>query len=250
VHDFLEAITAGDEPIVAEPGGDGGTALVVFGGVASNPGMPPFEFFRVTEGLPVRRVFVRDPHSAFYALGIDGHGGGLDAVTRAVQPTVAGADRVVCVGNSAGGTAALVVGAGLGATEVHAFVPVTFLDRRRRLRHGDLRFRRSARAARRGDPVDAVAALAGGLGPGGRATVYFGDDSRLDVLHARRLEHVPGVTLRPVPGRDHSVIRTLRDDGTLRRILASAAAGTPAPGGGPVRRGSGHRRDRGPATGA
>jgi hypothetical protein len=129
---------------------------------------------------------------------------------------------VVFIGNSAGASAALLAAMWLQPDAVLAFAPVTFLDRRRRLRHRDRRWpeevRRSRKASReQRQYADVAAALA--LGPAAEADVYYAQDMRLDVLHAERL---PGVRLHPLPGDSHALIKELRDSGELRTMLARA----------------------------
>ncbi|HEY8018305.1 MAG TPA: hypothetical protein VIG53_02305, partial [Actinomycetota bacterium] len=65
--------------VVAEPRDAGETTLLAFGGIRGGLGIPPYEFFRVTEGLPVRRILVRDLDQVWYLRGIRGLGESVPA---------------------------------------------------------------------------------------------------------------------------------------------------------------------------
>src|SRR3954453_8592145 len=119
------------------------TLLVLFGGIAGGVSIPVFEFFRVSEGFPSQRVFLRDPRRSWYQLGIPGVGDSALAVKSLLQQTIArsGAERVVMAGASAGGFAALLFGAWCNADVAIAFSPQTFIDAGNRQRVGDDRWR-------------------------------------------------------------------------------------------------------------
>ena len=98
----------------------GNVALVLFGGRNSQMGLqPPFEFFRLTQDLPVKRIFLRDHEQAWYHRGVRGAGNSVDEVAERLAQLFVQAkiDKVVMVGNSMGGYAALLFGNLLGATE-------------------------------------------------------------------------------------------------------------------------------------
>lgn len=226
---------------------DDAVVLVAFGGLVANdlvgvgggppaagPGAaaPPFEFFNLVGGAPVGKILVRDLDQIFYQRGVRGLGATIDEVVEGLRPLVAGRDRVVFVGQSAGGYAAILLGALLGVDEVLAFSPQTFLDRRLRRRHGDDRWpdcvaeiRGMRRAERRHlDLADVLRA-----GPSRTAFhLYYGSENRLDALHCRRLGAVPTVVLHPWPTGSHAVARRMREEGSLRTVLWQAL-GIPLP---------------------
>src|SRR5690349_12476934 len=88
--------------------------LIAFAGMRGMVGMPPFEFFNVVSTLdvPVKRAFVRDLRQAWYHLGTPGLGETIDEIAVALRGVVAAAAvrRVVTVGYSAGGYAAILFG--------------------------------------------------------------------------------------------------------------------------------------------
>jgi pimeloyl-ACP methyl ester carboxylesterase len=205
-----------------------GDALLVFfsGGGKGMGGIPHVGFRKTTDCLPAKLAFVRDPSRSAYLGELPGIGRGHDdlaaAVTRVREE--AGVSRVVCVGNSMGGYAALVVGSMIRADEVLAFSPQTFLTAWLRFRHWDRRWEGQMRRVR-ADPT--INREAGDLRsylaePGyGKATIFADRSYRLDRIHALRVARLPRTSVRWVQGR-HNVIRHLRNSGELVAILREA----------------------------
>lgn len=206
--------------------------LISVGGLVGEMGIPRAEFARITKGLHCHRVFLRDDQRAAYHRA-DLSLGDLAECLREIVAEL-GPCRVVLVGNSMGGTAAILLGRMIEADVVLAFAPQTFYTRRLRLRYLDRRWPQLARAARAGavdrSHLDLRQALS-------RTTatvpvhIYAAAGYRLDRAHAERLRELPGVHLHLRPGGDHSVVRGLRDSGELRpddRGRARAAPQEPA----------------------
>ena len=51
------------------------TLLILFGGIAGGVSIPVFEFFRLTEGFPAKKAFLRDPRRGLRSGDIPGHRG-------------------------------------------------------------------------------------------------------------------------------------------------------------------------------
>lgn len=208
---------------------DSRTLLLAFGGLVGQIGIPPFEFFSLTAQMPIKRLFVRDLHQAWYQRGIPGHGSSLAQTAESLQRLLARheIDRLVVAGCSAGGYAALVFGTLLGASEVLCFAPQTVLDLDILAAMGDHRWdrrlgehtaagvvdrrftdlRRSLRKLRCADT-------------GYR--IYFDDSAHTDRLHAERLADLDGVRLHRFGRGSHNIARSLRDAGALEHVLHRA----------------------------
>jgi hypothetical protein len=197
--------------------------LVAFGGIAGQMEMPPFEFFRHTGSLEVKRVFVRDLDQCWYQTGIRGLGDGVEATAEALisEAERAAVDRVVYTGNSAGGFAAILFGVLSGADAVVAFSPQTTLTSPRHVRSRD-RFEVMNRAIADRRFLDLRELI--GAAPSVRIHVHYAKWNRLDRFHARRTRHLPSVTLHPHSHVRHSLVRSLRDSGELRSIFREALA--------------------------
>jgi len=150
-----------------------------------------------------------------------------------MHPQVAfirGHRRVVLTGYSLGGFAALLFGNLLGADEVHAFSPQTFISLSRRIWYRDHRWQRYVLKLHCSAACLEVCDLRPLLARPSRQTrkfVYYAKDSRLDKLHALRLAELPGVEFRAFDEGSHRLVTALRDSGDLRRILEGAALRRP-----------------------
>jgi hypothetical protein len=220
---FEERLADASVGFVAESPG-GVCTLIAFGGIRGGLGVPPYEFFRVTEGLDVRRVFVRDLDQVWYQRGIRGLGDTPESAAEALRAEI-GPHPVVTVGNSAGGFGAIWFGAMLGAVEAHAFAPQTAIDRWHRLRWADLRWMAEMRAVRRLHPEPERLDLRRFLSarPSAmRIHLHVSASHGRDMRHARHLEGLPGVAIERHPSGGHRLVTDLRDAGDLATILRSA----------------------------
>lgn len=233
---------AGDEGVAVslDTQADSRTMLLTFGGMKSTAGLVAFEFVALTDGIPVKKMFVRDPRQSWYHRGMPSHGNTLESVGEVLRGLLAEQDveRLVTVGASAGGYAALVFGALLGADRVLAFAPQTTLDRRVLAEMGDRRwdylleplYDKHALEERW---VDLRTALPGALNGHTRASVYFDETVDGDRQHGERLAGIDGVRLYRFGRGGHSLTRNLRDCGALERLLRQALEvppGTPSGG--------------------
>lgn len=226
---FAALLARPDAHVVFDLQPESKTLLVLFGGIAGGVSIPVFEFFRVSEGYPSKRVFLRDPRRSWYQLGIPGVGDSASAVKSLLVETIArsGAQRVVMAGASAGGYAAMLFGAWCNADETVAFSPQTFIDAGNRLLAGDNRWQEQidnlhASTGDRDVVFDLLTVL---QTPGKtRHQLHVSTDDRLDMLHAQRLAGCPGIEIIEHVDGGHRLVKTLRDRGLLRPIMLQALA--------------------------
>ena len=221
---FAAEVTDPRRHVVADFSSESETLLVVFGGIAGGVSMPVYEFFRISDGYPVKRLFLRDPVRSWYLRGLPGIGNEALTVRDALDQAIAdsGATRVVLAGASAGGFAALLFGAWLRADAVVAFSPQSFLGGADRREAGDDRW------------PDQIASLHAALGaehphydvlphleatPPSSIEIHVSGHDHLDLAHARRLAVVSGASVREHGNGGHRLVKALRDSGALRPIL-------------------------------
>jgi pimeloyl-ACP methyl ester carboxylesterase len=208
---------------------DSRTLLLAFGGMVGRIGIPPFEFFSLTGSIPVKRLFVRDLRQAWYHRGVPHHGATLAEVAESLGRLIAPheVDRLVVAGNSAGGYAALLFGALLGADTVLSFAPQTVLDLDLLAGMGDHRWDDRLEPLAAASGLDTRFADLRQVLPAARRAdtayqIYFDDTLRSDRLHAERLAGVRGVRLYRFGRGSHSIARSLRETGALGRVLRDA----------------------------
>ncbi len=208
---------------------DSRTLLLTFGGMKSTAGLVTFEFVALTADMPVKKMFVRDPRQSWYHRGMPSHGKTLESIAELLQKIVAeqDVDRLVTVGSSAGGYAALAFGALLGADRVLAFGPQTTLARDALAEMNDHRWDYLLeplwdKGALEESWVDLSRALPGALNGNTRCAVFFDETVPGDREHAELLAGVDGVRLYRFGRGGHTLSRHLRDQGALDRLLREA----------------------------
>ena len=204
------------------------TMLIAFAAMSHNR-PPPFHFFEFTTGLPVKRLFVRDPERVWFQHGVPGFGSTIDEVAASLKALVdeQEVERLVVIGSSAGGYAALAFGALLEADLVLSFSPQTILDRAWREEVGDQRWSghfKNLDALGGPDPnwVDLRVALPRELGPGTACEVHYPVLLEDDARHAERLTGLDGVKMVEHERGYHNFIQGLRNRGELAGIFRSA----------------------------
>jgi pimeloyl-ACP methyl ester carboxylesterase len=204
------------------------TMLIAFAAMSAlKP--PPFHLFEATSGLPVKRLFVRDPARVWFQHGVPAFGETIDEVAASLRIVVGEqeVERLVVVGSSAGGYAALAFGPLLEAELVLSFSPQTILDRGWLDAAGDHRWPvhfENLAALGGPDPrwADLREALPRERRPDTVCEVHYPAGFELDARHAERLADLPGVTMAAHDLGSHNFIHRLREKGDLREIFRSA----------------------------
>lgn len=208
---------------------DSDTVLLSFAGLTPFGRGVGFEFESVSRSIPVKRMFVSDPHQCWYQRGMSRGGTTFADLADSLDQLLKGSrvERLVAIGTSAGGYAALVFGTLLGADTVLAFAPQTVLHPDVLARWDDHRWDTQLRPMANKhmlEPswVDLRAALPQARIGGTRYNIYFDETLRADRLHAERLRGLDGVHLYRFGHGGHSLVRELRDRGVLGRVLRNA----------------------------
>lgn len=225
-NEFERQLNDPSVSFVRDYSADSRLLLVAFGGINQRMGMAPFEFFQLARGVPVKKLFFRDLHQAWYHRGLGTAGRTIRQAAEFIQSEVAAQriERVVMFGNSMGGYAGILFGCLTGAQEVHAFSPQTFISPWKLIRNRDFRWKYDIwRAYLSREPstyYDLQAALA--TAPATRCHVYYSTASKLDTVHARHLERFPNVSLHAYPEGGHRLIQHLKQTGALTGLLERA----------------------------
>ncbi|MBM3674711.1 MAG: hypothetical protein FJW88_07090 [Actinobacteria bacterium] len=216
--------------LVVDPVASSERLVVAFGGIASMlDGVPPFEFLSALDSLSARVAFVRDLDQCWYQRGVRGVSETLEGTTAALCALVdeSGCSRLVTLGTSAGGFAALYFGCRLAADAVLAFGPQTFTSHRLRWLYRDHRWGPEIANIDRLDQTAVCRDLLPVVRRSARSPhatkieVHYGDRVRVDRVHARRLRRHSNVRLF-AHDAGHNVAKVLRDQGELQAIMRRA----------------------------
>lgn len=201
--------------------------IVAFGGVNQGMGMPVFEFFNMLNAYEVSKVFVRDIQQVWYHKGaIEGKGSmihtksAIEHIIKEAKPS-----KVIFIGNSAGGYAAILFGRWLQVDEVHAFSPQSFIGLMKKLWHNDKRWllqivRAHLYFSSFRSFFDLKSAFEKIQNTTTRFTIYYPKDHRLDALHAERLSTFANVKSIGYSDVGHELISVLKKTGELKEILS------------------------------
>jgi hypothetical protein len=195
--------------------------LVVFAGMATRVSMPAAEFFGIfsKRADAINIVYAKDFMQCWYQRGLLGLSHDVPSTATYLKTFLARSKRIVTLGTSSGGFAAILFGVLMGAERVIAFGPQTQLDRRvyKRFKSTDSRLRdmeadpqyMDLRTVLENHPYD------------GRIEVHYAADSDTDKPAADHIASFPAVKLFGYESGEHAIARVLRDNGTLSGILDS-----------------------------
>jgi pimeloyl-ACP methyl ester carboxylesterase len=221
------------------------TTLVCFSGLALGfAGLPSFEFRKSLQAAEKQfnLVFLRDIRRFWYHLTPEGKSTGLDFYTdqiQAIQEKL-GAKRLITLGVSAGGYAALYFGQRLGAEGILAFSPQTNLQRALNWDWGILRglskgwlkeqamiaavLRRRTRLLQEKMPMAQWGDLTQvqNPNPNTKIHVYYCQENWLDTREASTVNALKNVSFHGCTCSDHNVAGYLRERGELfSRLMES-----------------------------
>ena len=216
IHAFL--------PILSERGPDESVLIIAFSGGAQKLDVPVHEFFETTKTLGYNRILLRDPYYMHYHYGVDRERRDWPSLIAYLKQEIARLrpKKVLCVGTSSGGYAALIAGHHLRADFVHAFGPQTTIaldrDSIRTARHPLNRWRMSM--SRRIDKklLDLVPMLSHHNGKT-RYFVHYGTGHEIDFRFASRIAGMPAVTTLGYPCDAHAIAIFLAKRKFLGHVL-------------------------------
>ena len=223
---FATELHNSESPIAIDLSPSSRSILIAFGGIYGALGIAPFEFFNLTKNYEVNRIYIRDLYQSWYHKGLPGLAKDIQDIALflkyAVEKTKV--ERVVLVGNSMGGYAAILFGALIDANEVHAFSPQTFIDKMNREFYRDNRWENQLNKvylfteSKFYDLASLVDRYTGRC----RFHIHYSPVDKLDKLHAERLGKFTATSLHPYNIGGHAVIQHLKESGMLENILWGA----------------------------
>lgn len=226
-HSFEKRLLDTGESILFDLHEQNAPVLIAFGGFAGAMGLPPFEFFQLTHNYPTGKIYIRDLTQTWYQKGIPGVAPNMEELARFLKKTLGGKkpSKLVLVGNSMGGYAAIVMGVLLNADVVHAFSPQTFIDSENRARYRDRRWAEQIEniyALQDCCHLDLRTFLSSRRKFNGTLNLYYSKEEEMDAIHAERLRGLYNVRLHCFTEGGHSLIKHLRDNGSLAKIIVES----------------------------
>lgn len=191
--------------------------IVAFTGVSHGLGGLEFEFYKSLRGIDCAPLFVRDSKVRWYQYDRPTVTGIASQIQGAAMR--AGAQRIVCLGNSMGGFGALLFGSLCHAAAILAFVPQSGISPEVMSELDDPRFgpQRAAIAEYPfGDLLDEAR-------PRGHVVVCCGSGDIHDLRHAERIAAAWPCEKIVVPDCHHDAARKLKERGELLPLIERVA---------------------------
>lgn len=195
-------------------------SILAFAGQALIPGMPRHEFWSMLDPRPANVFLIKDFLQCAYQQGLLGLSHDVPSTVEVLRAQLpAGQRRLVTMGSSAGGFAAILFGVLMGAERIVAFGPQTIITAKI-FAHYDNQQSTFGDVVRNGrDWLDLAAVLRANPGFGGRIRLYYAQDYEMHRVAAARFRDFDCVELVPVPGKTHGVARAMLRDGSFGAAL-------------------------------
>lgn len=225
-----EAAILRSPDVVVDLDGESTVLVVAFGSLLGRMGgIPHFEFMRIMSRMSVKSAFIRDTEARWYHGGVGGVGSTIDALADGLVDLteIAEAERVVYVGASSGGYAAILFSSIVPADTALTFNPQTFLAPAQRAAAGDERWPEHTMQVGPGLDTrytDLGPILDERCRPNAtpRIEIHFSVTNPYDSAHAQHLAHSPCVRLVPYESGVHGLPGHLKQEGRLEAILSEA----------------------------
>ena len=218
-----------------------GKTLVIAFGFVSWSTRPAFDFYgrlkklEELSGEHINKILLRDSGNAWYHRKIDGLGRHVDETAAQLRTLIASIapSKVITIGQSMGGYAAIMYGLLLEVQQIIAFGPLSFLDVEQARLYHELRWLPVMQGLAENPPASGYYDLATLCRA--RATqatelhIVFGtkpdqancsESVNLDAMHAHRLAAYGNCTLHPFPHSEHAVVQHLIDTRKINALLA------------------------------
>jgi hypothetical protein len=200
--------------------------IIAFSGLNSRfAGISIFEFKTfLYKYFDCNFIFCKDSNKKWYFKGLAGYSSGINDTVRKLKSFIQEHHftKVITLGNSCGGFAALLFGNLLAADDIIAFSPQTFIDDKNKKISGDARWASEMSDVEQNALPDErhyldIHNLQESKAQ--RITIVFGLAEANDCIHAYRMNDWANVRLIEIPNGDHHVVKELRDNGELLGIL-------------------------------
>lgn len=220
----------GDSGILFEEGVDDSTLVIAFSGGFNLLMMNPYDFMSITNLQQYHRIFFQDKYNLWYQNGVNSNLTSFRQLCHFISTMARtlNVERLLVIGTSSGGHAALLAGHRLKADAVHVFGPQTnvglgFLReesirsikaRRRKVR---LLYRKQWLNWRNFDLKKALRRYNGKT----QYYIHYAIDNPRDRERALYLEQTPGVRLFSYPYKTHGIVSRISKRGMLEQLFRS-----------------------------
>lgn len=208
---------AGFVPMECDLKDDAKGTIFSFSGLHLGGGKTETEFKGTLSGTNYSVVYIKDYEQVWYQHGLFGIGETRVTAFENIAQALGHLPRPwICIGNSAGGFAALFAGAVMRADRVVAFSPQSYVDAKV-FKQFSREFPRARNFAPK-DPENDLLNVLPNFAPIPSKVIYGGENPT-DSQQAERLAAIPSVQLVPLPIKTHASAAHLRTQGLLLQTI-------------------------------
>jgi hypothetical protein len=175
----------------------------------------------LTNELKTNKIFILDEYNSWYHNGIKNITSNIDETIKFLKQLISNGNykKIVCFGSSMGGYISLAIAQAIGATNVIAFSPQTFLDDVNRKKYGDKRWKEPlALLNRNNEKYLDLKPLYENFKGGINIEIHYSINEKLDELHAKHLDN-KNIKVIAHDDSDHYLAVYLHKKGLLEDIV-------------------------------
>ena len=194
--------------------------IITFGGIGGGISQPLFEFKNfLKKNINCHVIFIRDTKQSWYQRGVIGLGDNINEVTNNIKEIISKINysKIITIGCSMGGYAALLFGNLLNVNSILAFSPQTFIGKYKRKKFNDNRYNKWIDKIHN-DCDNTYFDLSKLNFENINVQIIFGKNDNLDRIHAIQMRNKKNIKVIGEFG-GHGVVRDLRNNGKLLIII-------------------------------
>lgn len=228
MENFKDNLKDLELPYIMDLDNDSDTLLITIAGISGGLGLYPFEFFKMTNGFNIDKIFIRDLNQSWYHKGLENKAQKLEDIAFMLRKIIKEKKykNVVCLGNSMGAYASIIIGTLINVNKVIAFAPQTFLNNELREKYKDNRWIEQISNFPENikkEYLDLRIFLNNYKKQNKtEINVYFALDERIDTIHALQLKDFKNINLISYIDGGHQLVQNLRKTGELYKILRNS----------------------------
>ena len=215
---FIKPVETGEDYLI-DSNDEIKPLIIAFGGISGGIYQPVFEFKNfLQKNVDCHFIFVKDTNQCWYHKGAIGLGNSIDSASHNLKIIInrINYSKVLTIGGSMGGFAALLFGSILKVDGIISFSPQTFIDKKSRKLNDDDRWSKQMKYVHKNfnsEYFDLVNLKFNNI----KVYSIYGKEDRLDQIHTERLRS-KGINISSYSG-GHNVVKTIRDNGELIKII-------------------------------
>lgn len=194
--------------------------IITFGGIKNGIGGPIFEFKKtLNENIDCHKIFIKDSKQSWYYKGANGLGNNINELKNDIEKLIKEINysKIITIGSSMGGYAALLFGSLLKVNSIIAFVPQTFVDKETREKHNDERWPKQMKSVHEHNQnyYDIINLNFTNI----NTQIIYGKNDKLDTIHTKRMNKHKSINIIRYDANHQTIFKILKEKNQLIDII-------------------------------